>query len=110
MSRVSTVYQQTAYLFPLMLLGVVVGFWPSYFVAPHWSLDGRHLPPTQLSFHVHGTFMLLWMVVLITQAKLVMRQQIFVYVLLVLVPEQHQGHMFVPAAFLMNRGEVGEGS
>ena len=30
--------------------------------------------------------------------------------LLVLIPEQHQGHMFVPAALLMDGGEVGEGT
>ena len=66
MSRASTVYQQTAYLFPLMLLGVVVGFWPSYFMA---------LPSTRLSFHVHGSFMLLYMVALIVQATLFRTRQ-----------------------------------
>ena len=30
--------------------------------------------------------------------------------LLVLIPEQHQGHMFVSAALLMDGGEVGEGT
>ena len=61
MSRASTLYQQTAYLFPLMLLGVVLGFWPSYFMA---------LPSTRLSLHAHGLFMLLWMGTLIAQATL----------------------------------------
>lgn len=66
MNRASTVYQQTAYLFPLMLLGIVVGFWPSYFMA---------LPSTRLGFHVHGSFMLLWMVALIVQATLFRTRQ-----------------------------------
>ena len=65
-SRAATVYQQTAYLFPLMLLGVVVGFWPSYFMA---------LPSTRLSFHLHSSFMLLFMVALIVQAALFRKRQ-----------------------------------
>jgi hypothetical protein len=54
--------RSAAYLLPLMLLVVVLGFWPGYF------MDLRN---TRASVHIHGALMLTWMVALIAQALLI---------------------------------------
>ncbi len=58
----TTLYRQTAYLFPMMLVLVVLGFWLSYFTV---------LQSIRLTVHIHGFLMLAWMGVLIAQGVLV---------------------------------------
>jgi len=58
----TTLYRQTAYLFPIMLGLVVLGFWLSYFTV---------LQSIRLTLHIHGLLMLAWMGVLIAQGVLV---------------------------------------
>ena len=58
----TTLYRQTAYLFPVMLVLVVLGFFRTYFTV---------LPSTRLTIHIHGLLMLVWMSTLITQGVLV---------------------------------------
>ncbi len=58
----TALYRQTAYLFPMMLVLVVLGFFPTYFAV---------LPSTRLTIHIHGLLMLAWMGTLIAQGVLV---------------------------------------
>ncbi len=58
----TTLYRQTAYLFPVMLVLVVLGFLRTYFTV---------LPSTRVTLHIHGLLMLAWMGALIAQGVLV---------------------------------------
>ena len=57
-----TLSRQVTYLFPLMLVLVVLGFLPTYFAV---------LPSTRVTLHFHALLMLAWMGTLIAQGVLV---------------------------------------
>ncbi len=62
----TTLYRQTTYLFPMMLVLVVLGFFPTYFAV---------LQSTRVTLHIHALLMLAWMGILITQGVLVRTQR-----------------------------------
>jgi hypothetical protein len=62
MANVVNIQRSALYVFPMMLVLVVLGFWPSYFAS---------LQTWRLSVHIHSALMFYWMGALIAQASFV---------------------------------------
>ncbi len=62
MANVANIQRLALYVFPIMLVLAVLGFWPSYFAS---------LQTWRLSVHIHSALMFYWMGSLIAQALFV---------------------------------------
>ncbi len=62
MANIANIQRLALYVFPIMLVLVVLGFWPSYFAS---------LQTWRLSVHIHSALMFYWMGSLIAQALFV---------------------------------------
>jgi hypothetical protein len=64
-------YRASAFYFSLLLLLAIAAFWPSYIAPKRYEADWH--------VHLHGIAMLLWMLLLITQASLARAQSFAVH-------------------------------